>query len=69
VRIFSTFERAGRFYRRRTQSGRQTEQQRHANDEDQSESQHSPVRWKSQARGMIRRIDFANYERRGPPGE
>ena len=35
----------------------------------QAESQHPPVRRKDQARRIVRRIDHAHHERRGPPRE
>ena len=69
VRIFAAFERARRLDGRGAQRGRQTEQQRHAEGQRQAESQHAPVRRKRQARRIVRRIDPADDERRGPPGE
>ncbi len=69
VRVFAAFERARRLDRRGAQRRRQTEQQRHARGQRQAESQHAPVRRKKQARRIVRRIDPADDERRGPPGE
>ena len=50
-------------------AGRQAEQERHAEGQRQAESENAPVRRESQARRIVRRIDHADDERRGPPGE
>ena len=50
-------------------AGARPNRKRHAAGQRQAECQHPPVRGKNQARRIVRRIDHAHDERRGPPGE